>query len=152
MGHSALGVGQQNHQRNGVAAGASFLAHDVFSTWGKINRAGPYDLVIADPPSYQRGSFVATKDYARLVRRLPDLLMPGGYALLCLNAPELGTAFVQDLVRDLAPELAFVERVANPSEFADVAPERALKVLVYRMVAGAPSAITLAQGSAGSAT
>jgi 23S rRNA (cytosine1962-C5)-methyltransferase len=133
MSHSALGVGQQNHQRNGVVAGASFLAHDVFSTWGKITRAGPYDLVIADPPSYQRGSFVATKDYARLMRRLPDLLMPGGHAVLCLNAPELGTAFLQDAMHSLAPELEFVARVTNPAVFADVSPERALKVLVYRL-------------------
>ena len=32
----------------------------------------------------------------------------------------------------LAPELVFVERVANPAVFADVSPERSLKVLVYR--------------------
>ena len=57
------------------AARASFLTHDIFSTWGKITRSGPYGLVIVDPPSYQKGSFVATKDYARLMRRLPDLLV-----------------------------------------------------------------------------
>ena len=87
-----------------------------------------------DPPSYQKGSFVATKDYARLMRRLPDLLAPGGHALLCLNAPELGLAFLQEQMQALAlaPELVFVERVANPPVFADVSPERALKVLVYR--------------------
>ena len=132
MGHGALGVGQQNHQLNGITTGAAFLPHDIFSSWGKINRSGPYGLVIVDPPSYQKGSFVATKDYARLMRRLPDLLAPGGHALLCLNAPELGIDFLQDQMRELAPELAFVERVANPVAFADVSPERALKVLVYR--------------------
>jgi len=131
MSQGAIATGQQNHQLNGLAAGASFLAHDIFSTWGKITRGGPYDLVIVDPPSYQKGSFVATKDYARLLRRLPDLLMPGGHALLCLNAPELGTAFLQEQVRDIAPDLAFVERVANPPVFADVDADRALKVLVY---------------------
>ena len=31
-----------------------------------------------------------------------------------------------------APELQFVERVANPAAFADVSDQRALKVLVYR--------------------
>jgi 23S rRNA (cytosine1962-C5)-methyltransferase len=132
MARGAIAIGQQNHQLNGITAGASFLAHDIFSTWGKITRGGPYDLVIVDPPSYQKGSFVATKDYARLLRRLPDLLAPGGHALLCLNAPELGTAFLQDQVHELAPELVFVERVANPAPFADVDEERALKVLVYR--------------------
>ncbi|MFZ3128404.1 MAG: class I SAM-dependent methyltransferase [Rhodoferax sp.] len=132
MSHGAIAIGQQNHQLNGLAGGASFLPHDIFSTWGKINRSGPYDLIILDPPSYQKGSFVATKDYARLMRRLPDLLMPGGHALLCLNAPELGVAFLQDQMRELAPGLVWVERVANPAVFADVSADRSLKVLVYR--------------------
>ncbi|KRD55643.1 SAM-dependent methyltransferase [Acidovorax sp. Root275] len=131
MSHGAIAVGQQNHQLNGLTTGASFLAHDIFSSWGKITRSGPYGLVIVDPPSYQKGSFVATKDYARLMRRLPDLLAPGGHALLCLNAPELGVGFLQEQMQELAPELQFVERVANPAAFADVDPERALKVLVY---------------------
>ena len=132
MSRGALVIGQQNHPLNGVAAGASFLAHDLFSSWGKVIRAGPYGLVIVDPPSYQKGSFVATKDYARLMRRLPDLLSPGGQALLCLNAPELGAEFLQDQMQALAPELHFEQRLPNPPAFADVSAERALKVLVYR--------------------
>ena len=132
MSHGALAIGQQNHPLNGISTGASFLAHDIFKTWGKITRGGPYGLVIVDPPSYQKGSFIATKDYAKLMRRLPELLAPGGYALLCLNAPELGLAFLQDQMKELAPELNFVQRVANPEAFADVAPERSLKVLAYQ--------------------
>lgn len=132
MSHGALAIGQQNHQLNGLTAGASFLAHDIFKTWGKISRGGPYDLIVLDPPSYQKGSFVASKDYARLMRRLPDLLAAGGHALLCLNAPELGAVFLQDQMQELAPQLAFVQRLANPPVFADVAAERSLKVLVYR--------------------
>jgi 23S rRNA (cytosine1962-C5)-methyltransferase len=132
MSQGALSVGQQNHRLNGVDAGARFLAHDVFSTWGKIGRAGPYDLVILDPPSHQKGSFVAAKDYPRLVRRLPELLAPGGHALLCLNAPELGPDFLHGLVAAQAPGLVFQERLANPAVFADASPDRALKVLVFR--------------------
>ena len=141
MSHGAMAVGQQNHQLNGVVAGARFLTHDIFSTWGKITRAGPYGLVIVDPPSYQKGSFVAHKDYARLLRRLPDLLDLDGHALLCLNAPELGVDFLQQQMQELAPELAFVERVANPPSFADVAPDRALKVLVYRAPERIPTGV-----------
>ena len=132
MSHGALGIGQQNHQLNGITSGAVFLPHDIFSSWGKITRGGPYGLVIVDPPSYQKGSFVATKDYARLVRRLPELLEPGGHALLCLNAPELGCDFLREQVQALAPDLAWVERLANPAVFADVDEERSLKVLVYK--------------------
>ena len=132
MGHGAIAIGQQNHQLNGITTGASFLPHDIFGTWGKITRASPYDLIIVDPPSYQKGSFIATKDYARLMRRLPDLLMPGGYALLCLNAPELGCDFLQSQMQELAPGMRFVERIANPAVFADVDADKALKVLLYQ--------------------
>ncbi len=132
MSHGAIAIGQQNHALNGIAGGASFLAHDIFSSWGKITRGGPYGLIVVDPPSYQKGSFVATKDYARLMRRLPDLLAPGGHVLLCLNAPELGVDFLHRQMQELAPELALVERLANPPAFADVSPDRALKVLIYR--------------------
>lgn len=132
MSKGALATGQHNHQLNGVKAGASFAAHDIFSSWGKINRSGPYDLIIVDPPSYQKGSFVATKDYARLMRRLPDLLLPEGLVLLCLNAPELDTEFLTAQMQEIAPELQWVERVPNPPVFADVDEERSLKVLVYR--------------------
>lgn len=135
MSHGAMAIGQQNHPLNGISTGATFLMHDIFKTWGKITRSGPYGLVIVDPPSYQKGSFIATKDYAKLMRRLPELLAPGGYALLCLNAPELGLDFLQDQMHALAPELNFVERVTNPAAFADVSPERSLKVLAYQMPA-----------------
>ena len=139
MSHGAMAIGQQNHPINGITTGATFLMHDIFKTWGKITRSGPYGLVIVDPPSYQKGSFIATKDYAKLMRRLPELLAPGGYALLCLNAPELGLDFLQDQMKELAPDLKFVERVANPAAFADVSPERSLKVLAYQMPALAES-------------
>jgi 23S rRNA (cytosine1962-C5)-methyltransferase len=40
--------------------------------------------------------------------------------------------------------LNFVERVANPTVFADVSPERSLKVLAYQMPALAASNAWLA--------
>jgi 23S rRNA (cytosine1962-C5)-methyltransferase len=132
MAQGALTTGQQNHQLNGIASGAKFLAHDLFSSWGKVTRMGPYGLVIMDPPSFQRGSFVATKDYARLLRRLPDLLRPGGHALLCLNAPEIPERFLHDLLATEAPELKRLHRLPNPAAFADVSSDRALKVLLVQ--------------------
>ncbi len=132
MSGGAMALGQQNHPLNGLTAGASFLNHDIFKTWGRITRGGPYGIVIVDPPSFQKGSFVATKDYARLMRRLPELLRPDGHVLLCLNAPELSTAFLMEQMRECAPELIFEQRLPNPEAFADASPERALKVLVYR--------------------
>lgn len=132
MSQAALSIGQQNHRLNDLPAKARFLGHDVFKTWGKISKMGPYGVIVVDPPSYQKGSFVATKDYIKLIRRLPDLLEPQGHVLLCLNAPELDTDFLHSQVSEAAPGLRFVERLANPAAFVDMDPEKALKVLHYQ--------------------
>lgn len=132
MAAGALSIGKQNHALNGLLQGASFLPHDIFSSWGKLRRSGPHDLVIVDPPAYQKGSFVAEKDYVRLMRRLPDLLAPGGHAMLCLNSPKLDTNFLRESMQDAAPSVQFVERLPNPPAFEDATPERALKVLIFQ--------------------
>ena len=132
MSKGALAIGKQNHLLNGFQTGAKFLGHDIFKSWGKLTRLGPYDLIIADPPSNQKGSFVATKDYARLLKRLPELLKEGGDLLLCLNAPELGIDFLKDQVKEYSPNLVFNEQIDNPEAFVDIDPDKALKVLRYR--------------------
>lgn len=132
MSQAALSVGQQNHRLNNLPAKARFLGHDIFKTWGKIKKMGPYGVIVIDPPSYQKGSFIATKDYVKLIRRLPELLEPQGHVLLCLNAPELDTQFLHSQVAQAAPNLRFVERLDNPEVFADIDPEKSLKVLHYQ--------------------
>ena len=132
MSQGALAIGQQNHRINDLPPKARFLGHDIFKTWGKINKMGPYGVIVIDPPSYQKGSFIATKDYIKLIRRLPDLLEPQGHVLLCLNAPELDTQFLHSQVAEAAPSLRFVERLANPAAFVDASPEKSLKVLHYQ--------------------
>ncbi|MCL6271220.1 class I SAM-dependent methyltransferase [Sansalvadorimonas sp. 2012CJ34-2] len=132
MSKGALATGRQNHQLNGIDAGVRLLGHDIFKSWGKLRKLGPYDLVIADPPSHQKGSFVATKDYARLLRKLPELITAGGDVLLCLNAPELSRKFLMDQVAAECPGLQFIQQLDNPEIFEDIDPDRALKVLLYR--------------------
>ena len=69
----------------------------------------------------------------RLIRRLPELLAENGEVLLCLNAPELDTAFLRQQVAEAAPALEYIERLANPLAFMDVSEEKSLKVLRYRL-------------------
>lgn len=134
MSRSAMRQGRDNHRLNGLDRheGATFLAHDIFRSWGKLRRLGPYDVIICDPPSRQAGSFDAEKDYPRLVRRLRDLLTPQGEILACLNAPYLGEEFLRDVFAAEAPDLQFVERLAAREDFPDRDPDRALKVLHFQ--------------------
>lgn len=133
MTKSALSRGRENHRLNGHAVGqVAFLGHELFKSWGKVRKYGPYDLIIIDPPTFQRGSFVLTQDYAKILRRLPELLREGGTVLACVNDPGIGSAFLIEGMAEQAPALKFVERLENPPEFPDVDVEGGLKALVFR--------------------
>ncbi len=133
MARGALSRGRDNHRLNGHdLSRVTFLGHDLFKSWAKVINNGPYDLVIIDPPSFQKGSFLLTKDYQRVLRRLPELLTAQGTVLACMNDPAFGEDFLIDGVTREAPGLHFVQRLANPPEFPDIDPQSGLKALVFR--------------------
>lgn len=135
MSRAALSRGRDNHRLNGHdLSKVSFLGHELFKSWGKVKSGGPYDLVIIDPPSFQKGSFLLTKDYQRVLRKLPELLSSEGTVLACMNDPALGADFLIEGVMREAPGLRFEQRLDNPPEFADVEPDGGLKALVFRQL------------------
>jgi 23S rRNA (cytosine1962-C5)-methyltransferase len=133
MSRGALNQGRENHRLNALRIDSiRFLQENILKAWGRIRRPGPYDIAIIDPPTYQWGSFVASQDYRKLVRRLPELMVAGGDVLLCLNAPELGENFLQQLVSEECPDCQFVGRLTPSPDFPDVDPNQQLKLLHYR--------------------
>ena len=133
MSRAALNRGRDNHRLNGHdLSRVGFLGHDLFKSWSKVKSGGPYDLVIIDPPSFQKGSFLLTKDYQRVLRRLPELLTAQGTVLACMNDPAMGPDFLIEGVTREAPGLRFEQRLDNPPEFADIDPQSGLKALVFR--------------------
>ena len=132
MAKAALSRGRDNHRLNDHdLSKVSFMGHDLFKSWGKVIKAGPYDLVIIDPPSFQKGSFVLTQDYRKVLRRLPEVLNAGGQVLACLNDPQVGADFLIDCMATETPQLRFLQRLENPPEFVDIDPEAGLKALVF---------------------
>ena len=130
MAGGALATGRENQRLNFDAETCRrvrYLAHDLFKSWGKLQRGGPYDLVVIDPPSNQAGSFVAEKDYARIVRRLAGLTHEESRVLACLNSPYLGEEFLVDLFA----EFRWEGRLESAPGFEDVDREAALKCLVF---------------------
>lgn len=133
MAKAALARGRDNHRLNDHdLSRVSFLGHELFKSWGKVKRHGPYDLIIIDPPSFQKGSFALTRDYQKILRRLPELLSAEGSVLACVNDPDIGSDFLIKGMASEAPELHFERRLDNPPEFPDVSPEGGLKVLLFR--------------------
>jgi 23S rRNA (cytosine1962-C5)-methyltransferase len=133
MHRGALELGRQNHRDNGLdLRRASFLAHDLFKSFSKLRRLGPFDLAIVDPPSHQGASFSARRDWPRLLRQLPSLLAPGAEVVACLNSPHLGPEFLLDGFAEHAPGHRLMELLLPPRDFPDRFPERGLKVLQFR--------------------
>jgi len=99
MSRNALDWGRHNHRLNALdQRRVSFLAHDLFKSFGKLRRLGPFDLIIADPPDTQGDSFRPERDWPRLLRRLPELLTSSGELLACMSVPRLGRSFLETSV------------------------------------------------------
>ena len=132
MAKAALSRGRDNHHLNNHdLKKVSFLGHELFKSWGKVRKLGPYDLIIIDPPSFQKGSFALTKDYQKILRRLPELLTADGIVLACVNDPTLTSQFLIDGMATEAPDMVFTQRLDNPPEFNDIEPEGGIKALVF---------------------
>ena len=133
MSSPALSQGRDNHRLNGQdTSSVRFLSENILKAWGRIRRQGPYDLVVMDPPSFQKGSFVAQRDYPRLLRRVPELMPAGGDLLLSLNAPELPEAFLHESLEAAGLNCPFIERLPAHPDFPDQDSERQLKLLHVR--------------------
>jgi 23S rRNA (cytosine1962-C5)-methyltransferase len=132
MARAALSRGRDNHRLNDHdLSRVSFLGHELFKSWGKVKKTGPYDLVIIDPPSFQKGSFALSRDYQKILRRLPELLSETGVVLACINDPDTGPDFLIQGMAAEAPELVFHKRLENPPEFPDISADSGLKALVF---------------------
>ncbi|WP_432452247.1 MULTISPECIES: class I SAM-dependent methyltransferase [unclassified Agarivorans] len=133
MSKAALSVGRDNLRLNQLDdKKARFFGHDLFKSWGKLRKHGPYDLVIADPPSMQKGSFLVEKDYPRIIRQLPSLLAEEGLAMLCLNAPWLGCQFLIDVVESECPQLSLLTTLERPERVLEKSEDDGLKVLIFK--------------------
>lgn len=132
MSKGALNTGQQNHHLNELEMrGISFLPYNILKSFSRIKKKGPYDLIIIDPPTFQKGSFEATKDYRKIITKLPQLASQECTLLACLNSPDLDESFIKELIEELAPSFKFSHRLENVKEFASCDESRSLKNLVF---------------------
>ena len=132
MSSAALNAGRQNHRLNQQALDkVSFEKLNIFKSFGRLKKRGPFDLLICDPPTFQKGSVDIAKDYPKIMRRLNEFMAAGSSLILCLNAPELDRDFLLAHMADLAPDYQFIEEIKPPSVYVE-AEEKGLKVLYFK--------------------
>ncbi len=140
MAKSALRVGRDNHVRNKLdVRDVHFLPNNILKSFGKIRKNGPYDLVIIDPPTYQKSGFLAERDYARVVRRLPEFLAPSATVLACLNAPNLNADFLEKLFS--SPSYSLIQKLGRPPEFPEKEADASLKIHQYHYLNPHPNVL-----------
>lgn len=133
MSKGALSTGRANHHLNDLdMRGISFHPYNILKSFSRIKKKGPYDLIIIDPPTFQKGSFEATKDYRKLIMKLPQIAAEDCLLIACLNSPDLDVEFITDLIKELAPSFKFVKRLENVEEFSSLDENRSLKNLVFQ--------------------
>lgn len=129
---AALSRGRDNHRLNQQdTKRVAFEGVDIFKSFSRIKKRGPYDLLICDPPSLQKGSVNIERDYKKIIRRISDFMNPGSLLMLCLNSPDLSEDFLLGTVADECPDCVFKERIAAPVVFHESVPGKGLKVLVF---------------------
>ncbi|WP_111976869.1 class I SAM-dependent methyltransferase [Algibacillus agarilyticus] len=132
MSKSALSQGRENHKLNSHdTSHVKFVGVDLFKSWGKLRRDPKFDIVVSDPPSFQKGSINVERDYKKIIKRIPEFMAPKGLLMLCLNSPDLTVDWLKAQVAEHCPDCKFVERLANPEVFIEADVNKALKVLIF---------------------
>jgi len=133
MSKSALTIGRENHHVNDFnTSNVHFMPYNILKSWNRIKKQGPYDIIIIDPPSFQKGSFAVSKDYAKIIKKLDSLAGENCIVLSALNAPELDTSFIKNIFDEFAPNFKFVERLSNLDTFPSNNEEKSLKNLIFK--------------------
>jgi 23S rRNA (cytosine1962-C5)-methyltransferase len=132
LSRSALNVGRENHRLNQQALEAvRFEKLNIFKSFGRFKKRGPFDLLICDPPTFQKGSVDIIKDYPKIMRRLDSFMAPESTLVLCLNAPDLGREFIIDHMSELAPQYILTDEIQPPEVYAE-AEGKGLKILCFK--------------------
>ena len=135
LSKASLSKGRENHRLNNLAKKEGkrvvFEGVDIFKSNSRIKKYGPYDLLICDPPSFQKGSVNIERDYAKIIRRIPQWMKDGAKLMLCLNSPDLNEAFLKAEVERECPDCSFDYRVENPDVFKEAHQGKGLKVLIF---------------------
>ncbi|HFC92858.1 MAG TPA: methyltransferase [Leucothrix mucor] len=131
MSGAALSVGRENHRLNHHDLNkVRFEKLNIFKSFGRLKKRGPFDLLVCDPPTFQKGSVQIDRDYPKIMRRLNDFMADKSILLLCLNAPDLTIGFIIDNMSLYAPSYIF-DKVVNPPKVYRESQNKGLKALLF---------------------
>ena len=125
MNKNVLITGQKNHQINNLdLKNIRFLRRDVLKS--SFKKYAFFDVIIIDPPSFQKGSFIASKDYKKIIKKLKDISHKNTTLIACVNSPKINKEDLINLV-EKESDFKYKEEVKPPKEYTN----STLKSLVF---------------------
>ncbi|WP_456471121.1 class I SAM-dependent methyltransferase [Caminibacter sp.] len=117
MNKSVLAIGLTNHRINSLEIkNISFLPYNILKSFNKLKKQAPYDIIIIDPPTFQKGSFIASKDYAKIIKKLHQLSYKNTTLLGCINDPKITKKDFISLIEENT-EFKVKEEITPPKEY-----------------------------------
>lgn len=121
---------RQNLLANGLGTKQTYFKKaNILKSLGFIQKRGPYDLIVIDPPTMQGSSFNWKKDYIKIIRRVPNWLSDNGIVFFVLNATNISSESFKEII-EANTNLLYFE--SDELLFASKA-DRDLKILEYRV-------------------
>ncbi len=136
MSRAALSVGRTNHRLNHQDLHkVQFQKLDIFKSFGRIKKHGPYDLLICDPPTLQKGSVDIARDYPKIMRRLDSFMNADSQLMMCINAPHIeqhsSKEFLLNKMKEAAPNYHLIDEIKPPEVYQETQ-GRGVKTLIYQ--------------------
>lgn len=130
MAANVLKIAQRNHQKNQLHDGkTAFYKRDILKSDRWFESRTPYDVIIIDPPPYQKKAFRGWRDYTQLLNMCRSSLAEGGMLFACLNNPQVT---MQEFTTDLGalfPDAKAIESIERAEEIRELDNSKGLKTV-----------------------
>ncbi len=135
MSSPFLNTGRENHRLNKHALKTiRFEKLNILKSFGRIKKHSPYDLIICDPPTFQKGCVDISRDYPKMIRRFIEFISVNGILFLCINTPHIGAmtgkAFLLKAMQENAPDFTLIDEVKPPDVYKETQ-GKGTKILIF---------------------
>ncbi len=135
LNSNSLNRGRINHRLNGDAcSNVTYLSHNILKSFGKIQKKGPFDLIIIDPPPSQGNSFNMERDYAKILRRSTDFLSNTGEIMACLNSHTRDLNWFKDFLKQNLGDYKILREFGAGDDFPEKDPQFGLKIIHFKPI------------------
>jgi 23S rRNA (cytosine1962-C5)-methyltransferase len=131
---SATKTAKANHELNGLMDDrVSIWKKDILKSNSQIAKQSKFDIIVLDPPPFQKGSFRGWPDYQKLLRRCVNYLKSGGVIMAALNNQQVTFAEFEAGILEAVAGVNSIVPLALGEEIKELEPDKGLKLALITL-------------------